>query len=475
MAIQPPPAPVNTQLPPPVKPKRSGCGCGCAGCLIVLLLVALLVGGGGYWFFVVQAQAAVAAPAALVVVTTPVDVGTNDSGYKTGIPGQQLSAGNSVRTGHTGRAAIQFPDGSYVRLAADTTVTVTAAQLSHDGKLQSASVLEKVGRTFSAVQHLSSGASFQVGGHSVTAEVRGTQFEVVVRSNGTNLIKVFDGTVTVSGSTTVSLTAGQQIEVDANGKLSNPRPIQSEPQDTFGLSAQCARSAGNGNNPGTVQTVDGDNLSQGQTAEQDYESPGGNMSIAFCYPGSLMSVTVTAPDGSQFSAQGPPPLVVKVPNGPPGLYRALVRGIALPSGGEPYSLSFATDAACASGNIDTAGAVRETLSNAQIAHALQQAGATGVTLQVQGTSPTSARIYYSSDFGSLPLTWTIDFYAASPNLGAVLTQVTIRGINVTTQVVSRLTAATGLAVSTIPADYLVDRVYSCNGPDGGMMVIEGHR
>ncbi len=442
---------------------------------MVLLLVALLAGGGGYYFFVVQAQAGVAAPAALVVITPPVDVGTNDAGYKSGIPGQQLSAGNSVRTGHAGHAAIQFPDGSYLRMASDTTVTVTAAQLTHDGKLQSASLVQKVGRTFSAVQHLSNGASFQVGGHSVSASVRGTEFEVLVRTNGTNLIKVFDGTVTVSGTTTTTVTAGQQIDADANGKLSNQRAIQSEPQDPYALSAQCSKSASAGNNAGTVQTVDGDNVLQGQTAEHDYESPGGNLSLAFCYPGSLMGVTVTTPDGRQFSSQGAPPLLIKIPNGPPGLYRAIVRGISLPSAGEAYSLSFATDAACASGNIDTGGVVRETLSNAEIAHALQQAGAAGVSLQVVGTSPTSARIVYSSDFGGTPISWTIVFYAASPNLGAVLTQATVRNFNIPTSMISKLTGATGQAVSTIPADYLVDRVYSCNGPDGGMMVIEGHR
>jgi FecR protein len=475
MAISPPPAPVNTQPPPPVKSKRGCWGCGCGGCLLVVVLVALLVGGAGYWFFIVQAQAAVASPASLILIAAPVDVGTNDSGYKAGIPGQQLNAGSSVRTGHAGRAAIQFPDGSYVRLSPDTTITVTSVQLSHDGKLQSAGVVERIGRTFSAVQHLSSGATFQVAGHSVNAEVRGTQFEVLVRANGTNLIKVFEGTVTVSGTTTVTLTAGQEIDADANGKLSAPRPIKSDAQDPYPLSAQCSKAATSGNNPGTVQTIDGDNLAQGQTAEQDYQSTGGNLSLAFCYPGSLMSVSVTAPDGTQSSSQGPPPRLIKIPNGPPGLYRAVVTGISLPSGGEPYSLSFATDAACASGNVDTNGVVRTTWTNAQIAHTIQQAGASGVTLQVQGTSPTSARIYYSSDFGGVPLSWTIVFYAASPNLGAIMTQVTIKGINVTTGVVSKLAPATGVSLSSIPTDFLVDRVYSCNGPDGGTMVIEGHR
>jgi hypothetical protein len=55
----------------------------------------------------------------------------------------------------------------------------------------------------------------------------------------------------------------------------------------------------------------------------------------------------------------------------------------------------------------------------------------------------------------------------------VLTQLTVRGVNITTQIVSRLPQATGQ--SGVSIDFTVDRVYSCNGPGGGMMVIEGHR
>jgi hypothetical protein len=332
--------------------------------------------------------------------------------------------------------------------------------------------VQKVGRTFTNVQHLVTGASFNVGGHSVSAQVRGTQFEILVRANGTNLIKVFDGTVKVSGKTTVTLNAGQQIDADANGTLANQRAIQGEPQDPFAVSAQCARSASAGNNPGTVQTADGDNLLTGQTAEHDYNSPGGNLTLAFCYPGSLMSVTVTDPSGRQRTARGAPPLLVKIPNGPPGTYRAVVHGLELPAGGEPYSLAFATDAGCAGGKIDTGGFVRETISNDEISQALSSAG---ITLQVQGTSANSARISYYSDLGGVPVSWTVVFYAASPNLGFVLTQFSVRGVNVTTQVVSRVTSVTGRSVSSIPTDYTVDRVYSCKGPDGIMMVIEGHR
>jgi hypothetical protein len=469
----PPPPPVTTQAaPPPVKTGRSCLGCGCGGCLLAIVLVVLLVAGGGYYFLVVQAQAAVPSPAALLIITTPVDVDTGGSGFHPGRPGEKLEAGNSVRTGEGGHAAIQFPDGSYVRMAPSTIVTVTAAQLSHDGNLQSASLAQKIGRTFTNVQHLVSGASFQVGGHSVSAQVRGTQFEVLVRADSTNLIKVFDGTVKVSGTTSATLTAGQQIDADANGRLSNQRAIQPEPQDPYGQSSQCARAVSTGTNAGTVQTTTGDNLVTGGTAEVDYHSPGGTISVALCYPGSLMTVTVTDPNGAKHTSRnGSPPVQFNF-SGPPGLYKAIVRGVDLPREGEPFTLSFATNTPCGGPAVDTGGFVRQTISNDQIAQALQQSG---VTLQVQGTSSNSARIYYYSDVAKVSLSWTILFYSATPNLGFVLTQVTVRGINVTTGVVSRLSSVTGDSVTSIPQDFSVDRVYSCRGPGGGVMVIEGHR
>jgi hypothetical protein len=441
--------------------------------VVVLLLVLLLAGGGGYYFFVVQAQAAVTAPAALTVINQPVDVN-----QRPGIPGESLNAGNTVHTGAGGRAGIHFPDGSFTRMSPDTTVTVTAAQLSKDGTLQSASLTQKIGRTFSSVQHLAGGASFKVGGHSVSAQVRGTEFEVLVRANGTNLIKVFDGSVIVSGATTVTLRAGEQIDADANGRLSNQRPIQPDVQDPYPLMSQCSKTASTGNNTGTMQSSSGESLTNGQSAESTYNSAGGNLTLAFCYPGSLMRVTVTDPARRAYSKQGPAPLIIKIPNGPAGIYRAVVTALDVPSSGEAYALTFATDASCASSNVDTGpgGVVRQTLSNAQIQKALTDSGSTGITLQVRGTSPTSARVFYYSNLGGLPISWTIDFYAATPNLGAVITQVTVQGINVTTQVISQLSSFGGASISSMPTGFSVDRVYSCKGPGGdGMMVVEGHR
>jgi hypothetical protein len=347
---------------------------------------------------------------------------------------------------------------------------LSAAQLTRDGNLQSASLVQKVGRTFTNVQHLVGGATFKVGGHGVSATVRGTQFEVLVRADNTNQIKVFEGTVKVSGTTSTTLTAGQQIDADANGKLSGQVPIKPDSADPYALAAQCARTLSGGTNPGTVQTSSGEGLATGQTAEVDYTSPGGILSYALCYPGSLMTLTVIDPNGvAHTSRQGSRPVQGNL-NGPPGKYRAIVRAESAP-GGEAWAVSFATNSSCSAEGVDTGGFVRQTLSNQQISQGLQQSG---ITLQVQGTSPNSARLYYYSGLGGVPVSWTLVFYAASPNVGVVLTQVTVRKINITTQLASRLPAGISQSL-TYPTDFVVDRVYSCKGSAGGVMVIEGHR
>lgn len=477
MAVSPPPAP---QVPePPTQPtsappraKRSGCfGCGCGGCLLVLVLIALLIGGTGYFVFVVQASAAVTAPASLVVINQPITVDGNP-----GLAGQPLNAGNSVSTGDGGHGAIDFPDGSYMRMAPNTTVQITSVQLQKTGSLQTIALAQKVGRTFVNVQHLANGASFSVDGHNVSAAVRGTQFEVLVRPDHTNRIWVFVGTVRVSGKTSRTLTAGQEIDADANGDLTNLRSNQFDPSDPFPMSQQCATSAETGNNAGTVNSSSGDALTNGQSAESDYYSPGGNLTMTFCYPGSLMSVTLTDPNGAKQTRQGTAPITIHVPNGPPGVYKALVRAISVAATGEAYSVAFATDAPCAAGNVDTGGVVRETLSNSQIATALAESGSSGVTIYVSGTSPSSARIVYYSDIAGIPISWTIDFYAATPDLGAVITQVTVHGVNVTTQLISNLSSFGVHSISAIPSGFVVDRVYSCTTAAGdGLMVVEGHR
>jgi FecR protein len=476
MAIQPPPAPAVTQASTaPATPKSGGClgrGCGvsCLGCLGVLGLVALLLIGSSYWFFVVQAQAAVSAPATLVVYNQPVTVNSSPS-----TPGQALNAGDEVATQANGHAAIQFPDGSYIRMSPSTTVQVTSVQLQKNGSLQTAEVVEKVGRTLVNVQHLASGSTFKVGGHAVNAQVRGTEFEVLVRQDNSNLIKVFDGTVSVAGRTTASVSAGQEVDADAAGKLSAVRTIRPDKQDPYQLIADCRKAVATGSNPGTIQITTGDAISSGQTAEVDYNSPGGITKTALCYPGSYMQLRVTNPQGVAYWFPNGDSPIRHQHQGTPGIYKATVIAVTV-SPAEPWVVAFAADPPCVvapEGGTDTGTFVRQTLSSSQMQKGLE---GTGVTFQVQGTSATSARLHYYSNVGGTELSWTIVFYAATPNLGAVVTQVTVRGVNVTTQVLNYLGPGAKASISSIPQDFTVDRVYSCKGTGGDtIMVIEGHR
>ena len=474
MAIQTPgvqPAPV-APVPPAKKSGCAGCSISCLGCLGVIVLVILLALGSGYFFLVAQAQGGVVAPASLLVASTPVDVGHNDSGYQPAKSGESLDAGSSVRTGNTGHATVQFPDGSLTRLSPDTTVTIQAAQLTSTGTLKSATLQQKVGRTLSEVQHLAGGATFQVGGHSVSAEVRGTQFEVLVRADGSNQIKVFDGTVQVSGQNSVTLHAGQQVDATPDGRVGSPTSIQPDPSDPFPLVQQCKAAVAPGTEPGTLQVTSGE-IANGQTVEVEYLSAGGVTSAALCYAGGFINLSVVDPTAIVHASRSGQSPIESNTAGPPGVYKALVRAINIPQGKEPFVVAFASNAPCSPGNIDTGSFVRQTLSNAQLQQSLAEAGVTGVTIQVQGTSNSSARIHYASSINGFDFAWTIDFYAATPNLGYVFTEFSWHGINITTQVISRLNAA-GAAVTSVPQDYTVDRVYSCSG-SGGMMVIEGHR
>jgi hypothetical protein len=430
----------------------------------------LLLVGGGYWFFVVQASAAVNASATLVVFTQPVTVDDHPA-----IPGQALNPGNKVQTQAGGRAGIQFPDGSYMRMSPGATVTLSALQLQKNGNLQSVSLAQKLGRSFVNVQKLVSGATFMVGGHSVSAQVRGTQFEMLVRDNGTNLIKVFEGKVRVAGKSAVTLNAGQEIDVAADGTLGAPRAIQPDKQDPYPLAAQCAQSVSAAMTAGTTQTTSLESLATGQSREVGYDSPGGAMKVALCYPGSLMTITVVDPAGTPHTTRQSGRPVVLTFSGPAGHYRATIQAVDAP-GGEAFAVSFATDAPCTSASVDSNTIVRQTLSNSQISKLLATSGVNGVTIQVQGASATSARVIYYSDIGGTPISWTIDFYAAIPKLGAVITEVTVRGVNVTTQVVTSLSSFGGVSVSSIPSGFDVDRVYSCTAADGDtMMIVEGHR
>ena len=113
----------------------------------------------------------------------------------------------ATRSRPTSRAGprLALPDGTLMRLASATTITLDSAHFTKTGTLHDAKILQQVGRTFTNVQHLVSGATFQVAGQSATATVRGTKFEVYIKSDGTMTVKLFEGTLDFDGKNHVHL------------------------------------------------------------------------------------------------------------------------------------------------------------------------------------------------------------------------------------------------------------------------------
>jgi len=128
----------------------------------------VIIGGGIFWLNR-SAQASVNVSATLSVYQPETAVARSGGTYTTSANGTQVQAGDSVKTDTKGRASIGLPDGTLTRLASQTEITLNAAHFTKSGTLNDAKLTEKIGRTLTSVQHLVSGALFQVSGQSAVA------------------------------------------------------------------------------------------------------------------------------------------------------------------------------------------------------------------------------------------------------------------------------------------------------------------
>src|SRR5258708_6322361 len=153
--------------------------------LIVLVLLVLLVGGGIFWLHS-SAQAAGSGSATITVDQPTASLERKGTGaFSAATSGTQVQAGDSVSTDTKGRASIQLPDGTLTRLASDTQVTLDAAHFSKSGALHDARLTEKIARTLTSVQHLVSGATFQVAGQAAVASLPAPKFTLYTNPDDT--------------------------------------------------------------------------------------------------------------------------------------------------------------------------------------------------------------------------------------------------------------------------------------------------
>jgi hypothetical protein len=463
--------------PPPAKRKRSGC----LGCLIPIVLIVLIV-GGLFYFLVAQAAAAVSVPAQLVVVN-PATTLTHGGSAQTAASGNLVHPGDQVQTNAAGRSLIQFQDGSITRLGPGTTVKLDAAEFDKQGQLHNVSMTQSAGRTLSTVQKLlGSNAKFNVAGHSATASVRGTKFEVIQNADGSVRLKVFVGKVNLGSSgSNQDVSAGQQADASPAGVVGKPVPITADPADPFTLwlaSEEAAKATGQ---PATAETsFDQTALGTGQTATQPaYNSAGGEVIGELAYPGSAMTLIITDPAGtvhqSSTSISGPASklVLVDIPNAPGGAFKVQVRGDNVnPS--EHFTVTMITKFVCAAAQTTEGGLVRNVLSANDTRDALVQSGASNVSIRFSGASAGGANVEASGSFSGLSFAGAVLLYAAGGgNVGVAVTQASVNGIDIKQQITSAIAQAGGRNLDSLTVGYEVDRLYTCATDKDSFLVMEG--
>ena len=443
--------------------------------LLILFLILIVAVVGVVVWLNVAASAQVNASATLTVYQPAASTSSNGSDFLTATTGAVVHAGASVKTDAKGRAAITLPDGTLTRLASDTTLKFDSAHFTKSGSLHDVTLSQKIGRTFTNVQHLASGATFDVNGASATASVRGTKFEIYILADGTMTVKVFVGTVRLHNATaSVQINAGQQATANPNGTISQPIPIVPDSTDPFGPALAASDAVAIGTTPGTEQDFIGAPLHNGEQQQYTYSYAGGSLvKASLGYPGSAMKLTVQAPDNQKYVATGTLP-TVEVHNAPPGVYKIIVDGVSgLGTAGEEPFIAVASLESCASADVQQNGAVHRGYTSQDLIDAVQSGQVSGISnlkLKINDDSAAGAIITGGGTYNGVGWSGSVVLVAHNGVLDIMPTGGSVFGMNVPAQqVVQQIAAAIGQDPSNLSPGFIVDRLFTCKS----VMIVDG--
>ena len=443
--------------------------------LLILFLILIVAVVGVVVWLNVAASAQVNASATLTVYQPAASTSSNGSDFLTATTGAVVHAGASVKTDAKGRAAITLPDGTLTRLASDTTLKFDSAHFTKSGSLHDVTLSQKIGRTFTNVQHLASGATFDVNGASATASVRGTKFEIYILADGTMTVKVFVGTVRLHNATaSVQINAGQQATANPNGTISQPIPIVPDSTDPFGPALAASDAVAIGTTPGTEQDFIGAPLHNGERQQYTYSYAGGSLvKASLGYPGSAMKLTVQAPDNQKYVATGTLP-TVEVHNAPPGVYKIIVDGVSgLGTAGEEPFIAVASLESCASADVQQNGAVHRGYTSQDLIDAVQSGQVSGISnlkLRINDDSAAGAIITGGGTYNGVGWSGSVVLVAHNGVLDIMPTGGSVFGMNVPAQqVVQQIAAAIGQDPSNLSPGFMVDRLFTCKS----VMIVDG--
>lgn len=444
--------------------------------LIALGILVVLIVAGVAWLNV-AAQAEVSASAALTVYQPAASTSRNGTDFTPASTGTILQAGDSVKTDTRGRASITLPDGTVTQLASGTQVRLDSAHFTKNGNLHDVSLTQQIGRTFTNVQHLVTGATFDVHGQAATASVRGTKFEIYIQTDGTMLVKLFEGTLILTSSKgTITLHAGQQVSVAADGTIGTPGPILPDPNDPFGPALDASNAVQQGTTPGTEQDYVGGPLHNGDRQTYTYSYAGGSLvKASLGYPGSAMKLTVKGPDGQQYFGTGKSPIVVVVNPAPAGIYTIFVDGVSgLGANGEDPFVAVASVEDCKSADVEQLGAIHRGYTAQDLVTAVQQSGgSSGVSnlrLTISQSTVSGAIISAQGMYNGFSWSGSAVLTAHNGVFQIMPTGGTIFGLNVPAQqVVDQIAAVIGQNPNSVDPGFIVDRLFTCDS----VMIVDG--
>lgn len=435
--------------------------------VIVLIVVGLTIG------LSIAAQGATSVGGTLTVFVPQTTLSRAGGAFAPAISGTIVEPGDSVATDAKGRAQIELPDGTITRLATNTTITLSNAHFSKDGSLHDASIIDKIGRTLSTVQHLAGGASFQVVGNSTTASVRGTIFEVVVNPDGSVLIKLFQGGLDVDGkSGHVHLTAGEQVSIDAQGNIGTPVPIVPDPSDPFVGDIAADQQVEADTTPGTEEDFIGPPLHNGEQQQFTYSFAGGaDIKAALAYPGSQMELKIEAPDGHVYSKKDVSPVVIVVPDPPAGIYKLDVLGISgLGADGESPYLAVAASEPCQTSDINQNGAIRKSFAGADLAKVVSVQGLSNLNVSIVGSSSGGAFVTGSANYNGVPLGGSVILFAHGGRIGVIALSASSFGVQVpATFAEQQIASVIGQDPNNIDIGFNAERLFACSN----VLMIDG--
>ncbi|HSM02947.1 MAG TPA: FecR domain-containing protein [Acidimicrobiia bacterium] len=153
--------------------------------------------------------------ATLHILGGTIEVAPEEGDFALATDGQELAAGDTIRTGERGRAEIRWFDGSITRLDRSTTVEIDALYSRDDAVV--IEVRQGTGNSYHVVSDLlfASGSRFDVETPTAVAGVQGTEYAVFVDVEGSTTVAVLDQTVTVTA-------LGGEATVDAGLSFSVP-------------------------------------------------------------------------------------------------------------------------------------------------------------------------------------------------------------------------------------------------------------